>query len=553
IGSKEPENRQKLSSWTVSKPKKVEAMMSLTVKQKIFNQATQLQERLAFVQESIDHLRPAEQIRSSIELQGDCGLMKHLQQKVTATFHRQTDGISGISEEELINLYEKLNASAKILEAINKNIETASQYLEIASEIETSAALNGPQMHSLQERIRGLNSPHPFLNRGNREAVQVLESALQAMQDPPLSPITQRKGSVQRAADYLHPQTTMRDEEQLLQRAQEALKNLHMQMQKALTASDIDQTPFFPHIHEAYQKITHGEKVKIFDALNAILKEQRMTNDLPDRLRKMSINQWPGSLQQKKGAVERVLLTTIAQVTVVKEGHEIKQRLNEAKNLQPRSIFPTFDMNRGFYRILAAIHSLQFLFFLFQENAGDRELREASNLLQRLDSEARLAIFQMSDEKHRSIAERPRFHLYFIHKNKTRCVYAITNEERLRSVQRTIVELALGALELPIYLGDDQTVKNLIDLLEDERMKLNTEDRVNGQYFVAYNLFYAFYNLQISARAHHSFLIDPHDPQFEGAFGRVGFIKSMAGIDPAIKIMAIKQVRDELKAAWKIL
>jgi hypothetical protein len=360
----------------------------------------------------------------------------------------------------------------------------------------------------------------------------------------------------------------------------EALKELHANIHKTLTASGDDLAPGFLQIDQTYRKIEHEEQMKIFDALSAILKEQKtLTRDLPVGLRRTSINQWPGSPQQKMEAVERVLSATgepIAQVTVVKKADEMKRRLNEAINLQPAApaspvksnppISTTFGMNRDLHTNLSGIRSLQSLLPLLRVDARDGELQEACALLQMLDSEGGYATFLMSEEKPRPIADRPRFHLYFIHKNETSQVnsdpyygnkafageFPATNEERLRSVQRTIAELALGALELPITLEDGPTVKNLLDLLEDERMKLNTKDRLNEQHSVAYNLFNAFYHLHLSGRDHNSSLTDPHDPQFGGDFGRVGFLRSMNGIDPAIKHLAINQVRNELKAAWKI-
>lgn len=211
------------------------------------------------------------------------------------------------------------------------------------------------------------------------------------------------------------------------------------------------------------------------------------------------------------------------------------------------------------------IPDLQAILVLLGLQRPSGELEEACLALHILDSKGYKSVFKISDLKPRLIAERPFYHLYFIHKNESpeklnddmqygnkafAGVYPATNAERSRAVQRTIVELALENLEDAINFGDGETLIQLLAALEE--IKLDPKDRAGGHENAAYNLFNAFYHLHANARVHNSSLRNPDLRQFEGDFGRIAFGKIMDGIDPAIKIAAINKVRSDLKAAWKL-
>jgi hypothetical protein len=214
---------------------------------------------------------------------------------------------------------------------------------------------------------------------------------------------------------------------------------------------------------------------------------------------------------------------------------------------------------------VAVLHELQALLALLGPNANGAELQEACAALQILDSKGFKCAFKMSDSSLRPVSDRPFFHIYFIHKNEApeklqddgqygnkafAGVYPATNQERLRTVQRTIVEFALENLEDAINFDDGAIVIQLLDILEG--VKLDAKDRADEQENVAHNLFGAFYRLHAAARSSNPSLIDPHHSQFCGDFGRGAFRTAMNGIDPAIKIAAINHVRDRLKAVWKV-
>jgi hypothetical protein len=220
----------------------------------------------------------------------------------------------------------------------------------------------------------------------------------------------------------------------------------------------------------------------------------------------------------------------------------------------------------GLHPNIAVIHDLQALLALLRSNATVSQLQEACLALQMMDSKKLTGIFKMSDMNLRAISDRPFYHIYLIHKDEApqklktdmlygnkafAGVYPATNEERLRSVQRTIVELVLENLEDAINFENHATVVQLLDILES--IKLDVKDRAEGQENVAYNLFSAFYHLHVAARNGNPSLIHPNDPQFNGDFGRAAFRKFMPdAIDPAIQIAAINQVRNTLKTAWKV-
>jgi hypothetical protein len=214
---------------------------------------------------------------------------------------------------------------------------------------------------------------------------------------------------------------------------------------------------------------------------------------------------------------------------------------------------------------LTVIYNLQNILSLLAVDAQPIDLAKACEMLHILDSEGHKCVFKMSGSDASTIADRPFYHLYFIHKNETPehlnddirygnkafvGEFPATNEERLRSIQRSIVELVLEKLEDAINFADETSLAKLLDILES--IKLNAKDRAEGQENAAYNLFSAFYHLHVGARTKDSTLIDPQEPQFHADFGRNAFYTSSTGIDPTIKLAAIDQVRTALNKAWKL-
>lgn len=672
--------------------------MATSVKQQIINQADELQQRFNQAKQQIDQMIPSNQVLVAGELQEDGELLAQLQQEVQATFLRQTGAIPGINEEELLELSEKLSASAEILESIDANTLLATAILELSAEVNSlyqkTSTQNLTQVASLQSRVRDLTETNPFLNRGNREALDVINQVLQSMQAPqiPVASVQtvlstqptqisvnttrQRSGSDDRslalqkqneeyhislftdqlreinqtlstdpvkdfdkvlahyqamkqwmfsqgkpyASENTGPsiaallqqtelvlETICRKQElvegQLVQQntitSQQSanLNNFKVVLEQALSESEANTD--LSKIKAAFTQLTSNEKNNIFDALNSILRKAGQTRDLPNTLRGQPVNIWPGSWKQKKEAVESLLTNgqTTQSTPVVKKSEEMRRHFNEAKNLQPPVLQTTpsqsnqtashqtqlsnrteedIDLDplnfedkissiKSIYSSVAAIEDLQTILALLKNHSTSSQLEEVCEHLQILDSKGLKTIFKMTDMSSRTIADRPFFHLYFIHKNETpeklkddmqygnkafAGVYPAKNEERIRAVQRAIVEIALENLEDAINFDDDAAVIELLNILES--IKLDAKDRAENQENAAYNLFSVFYHLHNAARSNQTSLIDPNAPEFKGDFGREGFLSTKQGIDPAIKLAAINQVCNALKAAWKL-
>jgi hypothetical protein len=667
--------------------------MSLSIKQQVNAQTTQLLEQFKNAQERINGMTPLEQIHATNALQHDIALLTELQRKVEGIF-RGSHTIPDIAEGELTQLSKKLHACAEILDNLDANNLTAISCLELADEVEKlfGAAVTPSQLSALQNRVTALGSANPTLNRGNRDAIGGLLSALQATQHPAAAPqtvprqaqpsvslpvtggseldgermlrqtqdeefqatlFTDKKNEIvlseqdpvsafekmlgyyiplkqysasktsfvsetasltiarllYESEDILTQICTVQasKESELTQAAQAqggqsaAVENLRAKIVQAIDVPTVGNiVPYIAQIEEAYAKLSSDERVQLFNSLSEVLKQAGKSKGLPNGLRGQAFRIWPGSLDEKKKAVEKMLVpstTTSAPGAVVKKANEMKRRLNEAMNLRPapasmpRSSVQTTDphssdreidmsaiaaltglhfedANRGQDDIqpnIAVLHSLLEILTHLRPSADHLELQEACQLLFMLDSKGIKEVFKMSDPSPRPIADRPYYHMYHIHRNETpeslredtqygnhafSGVHPASNSERLRSIQRTIVELSLQNLEDAINFDDGATAVQLLQILEG--VKVDAKDRAEGQENVAYNLFGAFYHLHVDARRHNPALIDPNDAQFKGDFGREGFRKSMPGIEPGIKLAAITQVHNALKAVWKV-
>ncbi len=214
---------------------------------------------------------------------------------------------------------------------------------------------------------------------------------------------------------------------------------------------------------------------------------------------------------------------------------------------------------------MEVIHKLQALAVSLEENGSSYSLKEVCTALQIMESEGHKCTFRITDKKVRLIADRPCYHLFLIHKNETPDkliddpqygnkafggIYPATNEERRRSVQRTIVELVLENLVDAINFGSNKdAIEKKLKILDD--LKLDAKDCPQEKN-ISHLLAEFFYETHKQNRKFDTTLIDPDDAQFNYNFGRVAFSKSMQGIEPPIKISAIYQVRNALKTAWKV-
>ena len=310
-----------------------------------------------------------------------------------------------------------------------------------------------------------------------------------------------------------------------------------------------------------------------------------MTKALSPTLLGQQLTIWPGSLANKKQAVENLLLASqpsaTPTVTVVKKSDEMKRLIQQVLNTSTASTTQITSHNSvqtsnrstavvgneitATKTLMLGLKELKQILPLLGIHNGMGELQEANYKLTVLQSLGSTCLFPWSSDEESNIADRPNYHLYWIHSNEARHllqsdmnyggkafagVFPADNCERLRAVQRTMVEVALQGLETAIKVNDRDTMVNCLDILEE--IKLDVKDRI-GPDNVAYALNGKFYKCHCEHRNNgESQLINPDDPQFHGNFGQYGMRVSTPGIEIGIKLEAIQQVRDALKAAWKL-
>lgn len=654
--------------------------MTSSIGSDLIRQATLFQQRFTQAKDYIDTLSPKEQIDTTAKLEDDSRSFSNLQQRVEKLIRGQIQTAPGFSQEELIDLTEKLNKSAEILDSIDSNNTIAMAYQEIVLTIEQLNEGSNPDVNKVQSllgRIKDLTEQHPFLNRGNREALEAADQVLQTMltsqhyqplaiqnssnrqsgphisgtqkileeqnenyfaslvtdqfedlkkdlcRDPlkDFDPVLTYYKSVKEYSlfkpSYISDKAGLtiavhlknaeallneiiqvqakKENEQAEQTQGQAVQNqvlieLKNELQQGLEQKMMES--LFPKINEIFLKLSSEEKQKLFQALDEIQKETSKRN-LAITVPRLPFTIWPAAWTQKKQALEKILSETNAPpVTVapvvVKKADEMTRRFLEVQNMQPAVQttfqnddlspddfidirFPPIVLDEEISEIsnthpnVLVIYDLQTLLLLLGPNASGSQLQEASQALFLMGSKGLKSAFTMSGPNPRSITDRPLYHLYFIHKNESpeklkddmqygnkafAGAYPADNEERYRAVQRTIVELVLENLEDAINFDDGETLIKLLDILEE--IKLDANDRAEGQENAAYNLFGVFYHLHSAAHSNNPSLVDPQDPQFNGDFSRGAFRKTMKGIDPAIKVAAIQYVRTVLKAAWKV-
>ncbi|MBS0604384.1 MAG: hypothetical protein JSS60_05020 [Verrucomicrobia bacterium] len=392
---------------------------------------------------------------------------------------------------------------------------------------------------------------------------------------------------------------------QTQQSSSAALQGLKAAFEKMISEVDkpnADVMPLLAGVNSAFQQLSSDDKAKLLTALYDILKAANKypADRAPPRaMLGLQFNQWHGSHQQKLEALKKIMPQTTTTpstpqaVVAPKHADEMKRRLLEAKNavavpqqtrsstspvhtptVQSPARTPSFDdlqigddaFPDNLESALAVdIRDLQSLLPLLQANASFSDLQKALEGLVMLESKGDKCTFKISSQTASLIADRPCFHLYFIHKNE--CphqlvsdakygnnamagIHPATNSERQRAVQRTIVELALENLEEAVNFQDVATMAGMLNLLEE--MNLTAADLPVGHNNIAHRLFGLMYSLHTQARSTSSSLTDPNDSKFKGDFGRNAFRMKDKGIDATIKLEAIKRMRDDLKAAWKV-
>jgi len=214
--------------------------------------------------------------------------------------------------------------------------------------------------------------------------------------------------------------------------------------------------------------------------------------------------------------------------------------------------------------VTRSLGELQEVLPFLQEDSSPAALQQALFQLTLIESRGETAAFRITAGQAAPVIDRIHFHLYLIHRdergqlppdmrygsNAMAGVYPTTNTERQRAILRTIAELALENLDIAINFMDGPGIVAMLELLE--RLRMDRRDLPEGQHNIAHNLFGQMYHLHVAARQTTPSLIDPHDARFQGDFGRMGFLATDAGIDPAVKLRAVDAMLQALKAAWRI-
>ncbi len=360
-------------------------------------------------------------------------------------------------------------------------------------------------------------------------------------------------------------------------------------------------------VKAAYDALNANDKERLFNAVNDI-KKAKNEPPLGNPFKKMNPHQWPGSSNDRLKAVEKLLggssspaqPAAPATPSAPKKADEMRKRFMDVKNTMPTPVaqpnrnnssssssqipglsadeFAWINGDTGTQQVaphsnaesahpnVATMQRMLDSLLMITPQMTDYQLRRVVTSLYNLVTEGKKSIFQMSGTAYRAIGDRPFFHLYFIHKNeapeklKEDMEYGgkafagvfpeTTHEERARCVSRAIVELALENIEGAINFDNGELLVRSLDILE--KVKLNEKDRAEGHENVAHQLFGAFYLAHVAARIDNNSLVDPSDSKFKDDFGRHAFRGSYDGVDPAIKLQVIAQVRNALKEVWNL-
>lgn len=148
-------------------------------------------------------------------------------------------------------------------------------------------------------------------------------------------------------------------------------------------------------------------------------------------------------------------------------------------------------------------------------------------------------------------AGKEKFALIKDSKRKEELQAAHTNHRR--ALQRTLIELLLLAIENSIQNKQTDGMPELLQALD--KIELFVFDRVEfgrGPPCVTDMLLQRFIVIHEKARVRDKTLIDPKDRIFTEDFGMPAFLSEAKGIKPEHKLVAIKEVREDLKEAWEI-
>ncbi len=266
----------------------------------------------------------------------------------------------------------------------------------------------------------------------------------------------------------------------------------------------------------------------------------------------LPFSMWPGSTDEKMQWLEETR-SSLNALNAVRAGPRASDEMQLRYNLLQKSN-PAPSLK-------AQINDLIFLSVVL--NLGKEGLADSSLRLAHLRNQK--CYFAISNKK-LSIGERLFYHLFHIQKNAQEVqkpwtdpdfaseVFAspsTTPEERVRSAQRTLIELQLHALDCALRHAHLPVQQSLLKTMES--LSLSPDDLPEGVDNVARRLFTILHTLfrELSPREKGGF--NPDDRQYKGEFGRIAFQGNGPGRNVKwTKLQAIEQLRKELKVAWKI-
>jgi hypothetical protein len=483
--------------------------LAAATKYDILATAEQMQKDLEQVKARLDQMSPTEQAQHVQSLlEGDefsqnSETVKTLQIRVESTYCSGIVAIPKISDDELGIISKKLRTSRDLRDSIIENGNLAKEISELSLKVQRALSASNINPAVVRTLQDRVTELRSIdkINTGNRAALEEMLATI-SRATVPAGQFNQTTFSKMEGLDDL--------EEWLF------IRNRIIQIKTS-------------------NEISPEKKKKFFEDMLAIL------------------NQVPG-VDEKSEETKRQPSAAKSSIVESPSAVGTKQTIPFDERYRSSSI-----------SVIDAIKDLQALLPLFQEGASNQNFQDALQKLAVLESSAVNLPFKISNNALLNIANRPCFHLYYIHKNEspqklksdpnygyTAMVetYPTNNAERTRAIKRTIAEVVLQRAEDSVHSNQHTDLLEALNILEGLQMSAN--DMPSEQNNLAHILFDKMYHKHVEARKINSTLVDPSDWKFKGDFGRNAFT-TVNGINSADKIAVIDELLLTLKNIWKIV
>ncbi len=166
--------------------------------------AIEFQRQLKETKSAIGNLSPSEQLIAIPQFIQLSKSLTKLQETTKAIYKIGQDAIPQISEEELLATAKKFTACTDILKSLDESSQTAQGCVDIASAVDklyqSSTPPNASEVESLQGRIQELTSAYPYMNKGNKEALEIANQSLRSMLIQSSAPCTTETSGVRNSS-----------------------------------------------------------------------------------------------------------------------------------------------------------------------------------------------------------------------------------------------------------------------------------------------------------------------------------------------------------------